>query len=207
MSDPPALSHSDFLWAIGLAIVWSLVVGFIEIQRRSKSQPRACFGAPSFVYWAVLSFGNVVTTLLASLEVEKLPASLSPFFFLLLPFFGIFAFEAILKNTNVTLFNKGVLTIQDWIDKALDTAAAAAIAQEETLKEDEKDKLIEKLMELDEQEINTRVLDRMGEGMVEKLNTAAKTSSADRKRYKVFQLAAKMTPGESASILRRKKHP
>ncbi len=48
----------------------------------------------------------------------KLPESLKPYYFLFAPFFGVFGFETVLKNTNITMFDKGVLTIQTWIEKA-----------------------------------------------------------------------------------------
>jgi hypothetical protein len=123
-----ALTSGEFKAAICIAIAASLFIALIEISSKAKTTKlRACLVGPSFFYWAVLSFGNTVTTLLASVAVVKLPTSLSDFYFLLSPFFGIFAFETVLKNTNITMFDKGVLTIQNWIDKALDAAAAAAI--------------------------------------------------------------------------------
>ena len=134
-----------------------------------------------------------------------MPASLSPFYFLLAPFFGVFAFEAILKNTNITMFDKGVLTIQNWIEKALSSAAAAAIDQEENFKQDEESLLVEKFMKLQETEINTRVLQKMGAGAVQKLEAAAKGSSADPKEYKVRQLVATLARSERASLLRAKR--
>ncbi len=136
----------------------------------------------------------------------KLPASLTAYYFVLSPFFGVFGFETILKNTNITMFDRGVLTIQDWIKKALDAAAAAAIDQEENLKGDEATRLVKKLMALPEEEINTRILHKMGPNEVPKLEAAAKASSANTKLYKVLQLVATLTRSESAALLRTKNH-
>jgi hypothetical protein len=152
----------------------------------------------------VLSFGNVVTTLLASLAVVKISPSLAAYYFILAPFFGVFGFETVLKNTNITMFDRGVLTIQNWIEKALNAAAAAAIDQQENFKQDEETRLVAKLMTLTEVEINTRVLHKMGQETVQKLEAAAKASSADTKHYKVLQLVATLTRSESAALLRAK---
>lgn len=45
-------------------------------------------------------------------------------------FVGIFGFEALLKNMNVTFVGQGVLSINDWISKARDLAVAAAIEEQ-----------------------------------------------------------------------------
>ena len=47
-------------------------------------------------------------------------------------FVGVFGFEVILKNMNLTLFGKGVLTINDWIQKARDVTVAGAIKSQTT---------------------------------------------------------------------------
>jgi hypothetical protein len=51
--------------------------------------------------------------------------ALSPYLY---GFLGVFAFSAIVSRINVTLFDKGVLTIDEWIGKARDNATAASIA-------------------------------------------------------------------------------
>lgn len=199
------LPQADFAWAISIAIGLSLLIAFIEIPSQSKSQIRACFVAPSFIYWVVLSFGNGITTLLASLAVVKLPASLAPYYSLFMAFFGVFGFETVLKNTNITMFDKGVLTIQNWIEKAANAAVAAAIAKQEDLTAQERDILVDQLMKLPGAEINARVLDKMGAGAVKKLDAAAKASSADPKLYKVFQLVSILKHSEREALLRTRR--
>jgi hypothetical protein len=199
------LSPAAFAWSVGIAVALSLLIAFIEIPSKSKSQLRACLVSASASYWLVLSFGNVITTLLASLAVVKLPASLAPYYPVLTPFFGVFGFETVLKNTNITMFDKGVLTIQNWIEKASNAAVAAAIAKQEDIKESEDTMLVEKLMMLSEIEINTRVLRKMGDHAVGDLDAAAKASSADPKRYKVFQLVSTLNRSERAALLRDKR--
>lgn len=195
-------SHGDFLWAIVIAICLSLLIAFIEIANKSKAQLRACFVGASFLYCLVLCFGNVITTLLASLAVIKLPSNLSSYYFLFAAFFGVFGFETILKNTNITMFDKGVLTIQTWIEKALSAAAAAAIDKQEDYKEREVSQLVKKLMKLKDKEINVHVLQKMGKGAVASLEAAAAESSADPKEYKVRQLVATLSRSEFVALLR-----
>ena len=174
-----ALTSAEIAAAIGIAITVSLFIALIEIPRKARTTKfRACLVGPSFFYWVVLSFGNTITTLLASVAVVKMPASLSNYYFLMAPFFGVFAFETVLKNTNITMFDQGVLTIQNWIDKGLDAAAAAAIDRQETIKQEEETRLVAKLMERTEKDINTRILNKMGAGKVETLDAAAQASTA-----------------------------
>jgi hypothetical protein len=136
----------------------------------------------------------------------KLPTNIAPYYFVLSAFFGVFGFETILKNTNITMFDRGVLTIQNWIEKALNAAAAAAIDQQENLKREAETRLVDKLMELPEVELNTRILHKLGPETVSKLEAAAKASSADAKLYKVLQLVATLTRSETAALLRTKNH-
>lgn len=200
------VSASGFALSGFIAVGLSLLIALIEIPSKSKSQLRACMGSPSFFYWLVLSFGNVVTTLLAWLAVVKIPASLMPFYPPLAAFFGVFGFETVLKNTNITMFDRGVLTIQNWIEKGANAAVAAAIAKQEDINEQEQDVLIKQLMKLSETEINTRILTKTGDPTaVTNLNAAATASSADPKLYKVFQLVLTLNRSERAALLTHKK--
>src|SRR5215475_14943273 len=95
-----SLSHDNLLWAVGIALGLSLLIACIEIPATSKTSLRSCLRIQSLFYVAVLCFGNVVTTILASLAVAKLPESLWSYSWLLCPFIGVFGFEAILQNVN-----------------------------------------------------------------------------------------------------------
>lgn len=210
MSDAPSapaptgvvLSHNDLIWAVVIAVLLSLLIACIEIPTRSKTRLLSCVVIESFFYFVVLSFGNAVTTVLASLAVVKMPDSLSPYGYILCPFFGVFGFETILKNTNVTMFDRGVLTIQNWIEKALNSAAGASIERDESLKQYRDDKLCKKIMTFTEEEINTRILNKLGSGIVEKLDAAAKASGANTKQYKALQLVSSLNRSEGAALMR-----
>ena len=143
-----------------------------------------------------------MTTLLASTAIVGLPKTLLPFDYFLSACFGVFGFEVVLKNTNITMFDKGVLTIQNWIDKAKNAAVAEAIKTQEQMKSDENAKLVQKLMKLTDTEINTRILTKMGDGKAPALDVAASASGADPKLYKAYQLVTTMSDSERQTELK-----
>jgi hypothetical protein len=57
------------------------------------------------------------------------------------------------------------------------------------------------LMTLTEQEINTRMLQKLGPDAVKKLEQSARDSSADTKRYKVLQLVTALTRSEATALM------
>lgn len=198
------LTHEDFLWAISIAVIASVLLSIIQIPAQSKTSLRSCMVVQSLVYCIVLCFGNVVTTILASLAVVRLSPSLSEYYYIFAPFFGVFGFETILKNTNITMFDKGVLTIQDWIGRALNAAAGAAIEKEEDMRKTAENKIFAKVMNNSEEEINTLILNKLGAGVVEKLQAAASASGANSKQYKVLQYISTLGRSEIATFLRDK---
>ena len=195
------LTPNDFAWSVGIAVAASLLLALVEVPSRSKTPIAACLNFQSLVYWIILSFGNAVTTILASLAVVKLPNEISAYYYLLCAFFGVFAFETILKNTNVTVFDRGVLTIQDWINKALNAAASSAVDNQVTEKHKQEARIVTKLMHLSEKEINTLILQKFGDGAAAGLDLSAKSSGANAKQYKVLQLASTMTQNEASALL------
>ncbi len=203
--NPSVFTPTEYFLAIAIAIAISLVFALIEIPSRAKKPIGACMVWESLLYWVVLSFGNVVTTLLATLYVVNVPVGLAPYYFLLAAFFGVFGFETVLKNTNITMFDKGVLTIQTWIEKALSSAAAAAVDNHAKLRQLDKKDLVAKLMLLDEGELNTRILfnlgEKLGKNIVSVLDAEAKSNAADTKLYKVLNLVAILPPEEIAAFL------
>src|SRR6266571_8123316 len=64
--------------------------------------------------------GNSVATFLASnLLSQKFAPGLVA---LCSAFLGVFAFQGVLSNTNITLFGKKALTFEEWMTKARDNA-------------------------------------------------------------------------------------
>ena len=197
-----SITGNSILLAILIAVCASFVIACIEVPRKSKTSLKASFVIQSLFYFLVLSFGNVVTTLLVSPSVSKLPNRLYSYYFLFCAFFGVFGFEAILKNTNITMFGRGVLTIQNWIETALNSAVDAALKKEQSIIHRKKEALTSKLGKLTDQEINTRILNKCGPAQVKKLEADAAKSSADPHKYKVMFLITKLSSHEAEAIVR-----
>jgi hypothetical protein len=191
-------------WAIVIAIALSFVLAAIEISNESKKPLRSCLVFQSFFYCCLLTFGNVVTTLIATVLVTKMDPDLKPYYFIFAAFTGVFAFETILKNTNVTVLDKGVLTIQVWINKALTAAAAAAIERDIQRTNIENGKLAKRLSAIPEIDLNTFVALKLSGGspsIVKQLDNAATTNNADRRLYKAYAIVTAVSRSEVASFL------
>jgi hypothetical protein len=195
-----------FGWAITIAIALSFVLAYVEIVSEAKKPFRSCIVAQSLFYALLLAFGNVVTTLLAVTVVSKLSPNLAPYYFLFAAFIGVFAFQSILKNMNVTILDKGVLTIQDWTDKAKSAAAAAAILRDIERIDIERGNLAQKLATVPDSKLNAFVASKLpaaaGGNIVPPLDAAAKANSADLKLYKAYALVAVVPRSEITAFLK-----
>lgn len=117
------------------------VIDLTSSSERSRIKP--LFSFSPVIYFLVLFLGNVTSTLVTASFITSDEAALEiPLFqsysWFWYSFIGVFCFEAIIQNINITYFGKGVLTISDWIAKAKDRAVA---------------KVIEKNIEIDHDEI------------------------------------------------------
>jgi hypothetical protein len=155
----------------------------------------------SAFYFFLICFGNIVTTIVASVSINKFSSALSEYYYLLCSFIGVFGFGAILRNMNVTFFDKGVLTIQDWIDVARNLAAGAAIESEATLKEKISSKLCDKLMKLSDADLNARLLAKFGGETIAKLDADAAKSNVNAKLYKALYYSSQMNLREARSLM------
>ncbi len=193
-------------WAIALAVAFSLILAAIEISGEAKKPLRPCLISQSLFYSLLLMFGNVITTLLAAPLVAKMSPSLSPYYFLFAAFFGIFAFETILKNTNVTVLDKGVLTIQDWIKKAKTAAAAAAIERDIALRDIYRGQLATRLSRVADARLNAFVALKLppkaGPNIVPELDAAAHANSADPKFYKAYAVVIAVPKSEVLAFIK-----
>lgn len=174
-----------------LAIGFSYLRCFVDIQKSTNVRTRACHSGTFFLYVLMVIVGNSVTTFLAlGILREQLPDGLQfmlPFFS---PFAGVFAFESVLKHANITVYGKGALTIEEWITKARDNAEARANAKEVQLITREQLDAAYKLKELPENELNTHVAYYLGAQVIEQLEAAAQQAQADPALYKAMTLAS-----------------
>lgn len=197
-----ALPYEPWEAATGgiLLLLITLLIVSIELPNQAKTRPSACLNWSSLIYSCISLLGFGATTLLAaSLVGSKIPGW--PIFWHV--FFGVFGFQILLKQTNITVFDKGVLTIQDWIQKALDNAVAESLKKEVSQKNLATIETANKLRLLPEKDLNLYVEQFLGTGSVEQLGEGARKSSADSRHYKAFALA-KQKPQNAAAIVKNR---
>lgn len=165
--------------AILITILLSSLIGFIEVKNNSDSDWKSCLTTSFFIYLTILSIGNTATTLTAFSILSKSSNnnvennsdttknnsrennSLELLWFWS-AFTGVFGFEIMLKNINLTFSDKGVLSINDWINKALDSAVATAVAKSVNSNIQTSTILVGKLRQLNENELNAYVVQFLG---------------------------------------------
>lgn len=195
-SDPAVMSGAlhpvdvGFL-SVSLAALFTCLVCLVEVPRESKANLRNCIGTLFFIYLFLRLAGNLLATFLASpILAEKLMTTWIWNAFLD-AFAGVFAFEGILKNTNVTFFGKGFLTIETWITRAKQNAVAFAVKKET----EHKGRLQQSLADafhksaLTDAELNAFITECLGETAVRDLEVKAKNAKSDARLYKCLALA------------------
>ncbi len=194
--------------AIVFAVVLTLLICVIEFPNQAKVSLRACLVWTSVPYLIIRSIGNAVTTVLACpLLNAKLDGLVNPSSYYMLAFLdalaGVFAFHFVLSQTNVTVFQKSVLTIEDWITKALENAIGPANKKEAELAEDRLQRLVGDLdLSLtDENKLNAQIDTAMGAGTAARLAAEATESGSDVKMYKLLTFAT-AKPDRAGSIVR-----
>ena len=192
--------------ALLLSLIFTILICLIEIPSRSKASVRACLGWSFVVYVLIFIVGNVTATLLAPpLVPADLSAALAGWAPLFYAFSGVFAFQGILGNTNVTFFGQGVLTIEEWIAKARDNAVANAVEKQARLELHRAQQCAEDLRNtLSPADLNTYVARYMNPETVKKLEADAMNAKADPALYKALWFAMEK-PEEAAAVARRNK--
>jgi hypothetical protein len=181
-------------WVVGL----TLLVSLIDIASRSKANLRSSSsGSPFLLYFGILGTGNCVAGILSFIVVQ-LPASLFLAGNFLHAFFGVFAFQGILSNTNITFLDKGVLTIDAWIGKARDTAVAAAIAEDALQQQQLRNKIALTLTQMDEGELDVFMDNHLGKDVFEAITAAAIKHGTNAKLYKGLEFATRKPDAASA---------
>jgi hypothetical protein len=190
------------LLAIVSGLLITCLLAFVEIIYQSKATVRACPSWPFAFYGLTLLLGNIIAAVLAAVSINsKLPTSFAGWSPIVDVFAGIFAFETVMRNTNISFFDKGILTIQDWIGKARDPAVASALKKQIEIDRDVKVAAAGTLKELPEKDLNTYIATYLKDVSVTDLENAADASGANRRLYKALELAEK-APDHTASILR-----
>ena len=189
--------------AVGLTIAITLVISPIDILfRAKKADLRDLLGSAFFLYVGILAIGNVVAALLAySSLVGSVPEVIGGWLPLIVAFAGVFAFEGVLSNTNVTIFNKGVLTIDDWIEKARGTAVEKAIEEHARAVLRRQLSTAGVLRMLPEVDLNAHLAQAIGPNEVARIEEEAGRIKADPRFYKALELANK-APDLAAELVK-----
>ena len=114
-------------------------------------------------------------------------------------FIGVFGFEILLKNINITFADKGVLSINDWISKAREMAVGSAIDLQAHSEIKRSRILSNKLRNLDPAELTTHFLNLLGSEYLHELQTTAAQDGADLHLLKALALASE-SPDEAEAI-------
>lgn len=178
-----------------------------EVAFRAKSKIVACLTSATLIYGIISVFGNTIAATMAS---KVLPDTLADPWILSVgaAFAGVFSFELILSNTNISVFGKGLLNFDGWIGRARDYAVTAAMSAQIQHDTDSAVKLAEILRKLPERDLNTYVEQYCGPGSVTKLAEAAELASADVSLYKALALATEKPDGARAVLkARRDRNP
>ncbi len=126
---------SDSGYAFVLSAILSVLLSIVQTASDSKiSNAKSYFTVQLGFYSFIMLFGNILSTLLAEGIVESLdPGQGGEKLVLKGPVWvwysaiGVFGFEAIIQKLNITIFDKGVLSINDWITKAKSSAVVATL--------------------------------------------------------------------------------
>jgi hypothetical protein len=196
-------------WALVFAVVFSFVLASIEISNVSKKPMRSCLVFPSFLYCSIRAFGNVVATLLASVLVARIDPALANFYWLFAAFLGIFSFETILKNMNVTVAGAGILTLQAWMDKALNAASAASIESDLQRTQIDIEKLAHRLSKIKDEELNAFVITYLASqvpNIVDTLEKAAAANKANPRLHKGYAVATVVSRSQVIAFLKEQEN-
>lgn len=189
-----------------ISVLLTCITVSIEIIYLSQARIRACISSRFALYFLVQAVGNGMATLLASVFLaDKFPESIQKWNPLIFAFFGVFAFEGIMSNTNLTFFDKGVLTIQNWVNKGRDPAVAYAIKQNAQFEENEVIRCAHRLRDtVPLNELNVYLSNTLTAAELATIEADAAKSGSDTHLYKALELSRR-NPSQTAAILKEKK--
>jgi hypothetical protein len=104
-------------------------------------------------------------------------------------FVGVFGFQAVIKNINISAYGKGFLTLDDWISKARDNAIADVLEQDTKRTAHRLATLAEGLRKLPTPTLNSLVVDILGHASVAEFEKKASDGNADAALIKAYALA------------------
>ena len=149
--------------AVLLSMGLSLVAGLVDLQFRSKAELVSCFVKSSWPYVILIACFNTLAAAAASLLLKNsIPGGpwLTPFYYAV---FGVFACQTVLSNTNITIFQKGVLSFEDWTAKAREPAVNAVQLNQSQRESDRAVRLAKRLTKLPDARLTAYLIEAFGQ--------------------------------------------
>lgn len=184
-----------------LACLFTLLLVTIQLLQSADCSMRAMASMHSLLYLLIFVIGNIMATILAAeMLAQQLSNELSAYAPFLQAFAGVFSFQFVLGNTNISVFQKDVLAINDWITQAKQLAIQKA--QERQIELDDAALIVNtnKLSRLDEEQLNLYLKTQLNED-IDKLEQDAAASHIPANKYKAMILASSLTLSQLKAIL------
>ncbi len=113
-------------WTIIFVIIFTFVKVSFEIKSESNSYFYPCFNFLTVSYFLLVCITSIFVTILSLQFLNNVLTNglQNPFIYAIL---GVFGFEVIIRKTNISMHDIGILTIQNWLSKAKEKAIAETV--------------------------------------------------------------------------------
>jgi len=133
---------NNTILALIVSIILSGILGIIQIAYDSKIYNiKGYLTLAFFIYLLIMTIGNIFVTLITASIFENIDisdignSSLGKINTMLLQGprwlwysgIGVFGFQALIQKVNITIFDAGILAINEWIEKAKNSATASIL--------------------------------------------------------------------------------
>jgi hypothetical protein len=200
-------------WTAGFLAIFATVLATIQVSSESRVSIRFAFGWEFGIYLAVLFLGNSITAVAVGLAIfnqdpklpilgnwdSSAPVWTNPLDGFLIAAAGVFGFHAILNHVKLSLFNLE-LSIETWIARAMDLAAAAAVRRQEADTQLRVQRIAAGLTQVKAEQLQAFLLHQLGEAGLKQVESLARAAMADDKVYKALCVAS-LKPKESEAFL------
>lgn len=192
----------NYIYSVISTILISIVLSYIEIAYESGERGKAVFCGDSFLYVLVVSFGNVVSTLLAPTVLGPSDALSEvaglPWFWY--SFVGVFGFSLVARNLDVDFLGKGILSIKEWVSKSKDNAVASVVERAVNIENDEAQGIANALREMDESDLEAQIIQVMGKEDLKEIISQSSVSNVNSHFHKALVLAHEETTRARAIV-------
>lgn len=191
----------DYAFGILISFLLTCILAYVEIIHESGKSGKALLCPETFAYLLVLALGNGISTLAAPsiLAASNLISQIQGPVWLWYGVIGVFGFNAIIRYINITLFDQGVLSINEWVSKSKENATAAVIEKSVDLEHAEAQQIAQQLKNLPEDELDAQISQVLGSDTLEELNSQS-GNRVNSRLLKALVLAQEETPQARAIV-------